>query len=91
MDIASPALHTSLRRIGDEMRNPGFASAAICELLATQAVIDLARYFKSAMETRATGGLPGWKLRLIDERRAAAGAAPTLGELAGLSKCPCGN
>jgi AraC family transcriptional regulator len=82
LDIASPTLCTSLRRIGDELRNPGFASEAICELLASQAVIDLVRYFKSAAETHTTGGLPGWKLRLIDERLAEGGAAPKLSELA---------
>jgi AraC family transcriptional regulator len=85
-NIASPTLRTSLRRIGEELRNPGFASVAICELLASQAVIDLVRYFKSDLQTHAVGGLPSWKLRLIDERLAEVGAAPTLSELAALCK-----
>jgi AraC family transcriptional regulator len=86
LDIGSPILRTSLRRIGDELRNPGFASEAICELLASQAVIDLVRYFKSATRTPAAGGLSSWRLRLIDERLAEVGAAPKLSELAALCK-----
>lgn len=87
LDIANPNLRASLRRLGEEMRNPGFASAAVCELLAAQVAIDSARHCHAIAALREQrGGLPAWKLKLIDERLAEVGAAPSLQELAELCK-----
>ncbi len=82
LDIASPNLRTSLRRLGEELRHPGFASAAICELLVAQVAIESARHCNAVEAVRTRGGLPAPKLKLIDERLAEVGAAPTLSELA---------
>ncbi|HET8710862.1 MAG TPA: helix-turn-helix transcriptional regulator, partial [Spongiibacteraceae bacterium] len=84
LDIANPNLRASLRRLGDEMRNPGFASAAVCELLAAQVAIDSARHCRAIDAVKNRGGLSPWKLKAIDERLAEIGAAPSLQELAEL-------
>ncbi len=44
LDIDNPNMRLSLRRLSEEMRNPGLASAAICELLAAQVAIESARH-----------------------------------------------
>ena len=82
LDIASPNLRSTLRRLGDEMRNPGFASAAICELLAAQVAIESARHCNAVDAVRTRGGLSALKLRRIDERLSEIGEAPALSELA---------
>lgn len=84
LDIVSPNMMASLRRLSDELRSPGLAGAAVCELLAAQVAIDAARHCLAADEVDGRGGLPPWKLRLIDERLAEVGAAPSLRELADL-------
>lgn len=84
LDIANPNLRASLRRLSQEMRNPGLASAAVCELLAAQVAIESARHCHAVDKVNDRGGLPAWKLRLIDERLAELGSTPTLSELAAL-------
>lgn len=85
LDIANPGIRSVLFRLGEEIRNPGFASDAMVEMMAGQIVIELARYCIGIEETKTTGGLAPWKLRLIDERLAERTAAPpTLAELATL-------
>jgi AraC family transcriptional regulator len=84
LDIASPSVRSLLFRLGEEVRNPGFASTAMVESIASQIAIELARYCIGIEEQKATGGLSPWKLRLIDERLAEPGAPPSLSELATL-------
>lgn len=84
LDIASPSVRNLLFRLGEEVRNPGFASPAMLESIASQIAIELARYCIGIEEHRATGGLSPWKLKLIDERLAEPGPPPSLGELATL-------
>lgn len=84
LNITNPNMIDSLRRLSDELRHPGLASAMVCELLAAQIAIDAARHCKAADEAGRRGGLPAWKLKLIDERLAELGAAPSLRELADL-------
>jgi AraC family transcriptional regulator len=86
LNITNPSLRSLLSRLGKELRNPGFAGAALIELMAGQIGIELARYLTSIEEPPRTGGLSTRNLRLIDERLAQDGAAPTLTELA----CLCG-
>jgi AraC family transcriptional regulator len=84
LDIESPLIRGLLFRLGEEVRNPGFASAAMIEMMAGQIAIELARYCAGAGQKRAPGGLSPEKLRLIDERLADPGAPPSLHELAAL-------
>lgn len=84
LDIASPHIRSLMLRLGEEMRHPGFASAALVELIVAQMAIELSRYCASVSEAPATGGLAPWRLRLIDERLAELHQAPTLAELAEL-------
>jgi AraC family transcriptional regulator len=84
LDIINPNIRNVLFRLGEEMRNPSFASAAMIELLAGQINIELGRYFVAVGEPLHTGGLSSRHLRMIDERLAQSGAAPALTELADL-------
>lgn len=82
LDISSAELRRLLFRIGEEIRTPGFASEALVEAMAAQAAIELSRHVQGVDESRAIGGLSPWRMKLIDERLEAIGAAPSLSELA---------
>jgi AraC family transcriptional regulator len=84
LDISNDNIRSLLRRLGQELRFPGFGSQAMAELIAAQISIELGRYCTAIDEISATGGLASWRLRMIDERLAEVGAAPTLSELAHL-------
>jgi AraC family transcriptional regulator len=84
LDVDSPAVRMLLLRLAEEARHPGFASGAMAELIAAQLAIELARYCATVADEPAAGGLAPWRLRLVDERLAEAGPAPTLAELASL-------
>lgn len=84
LDISNDNIRSLLRRLGQELRYPGFGSTQIAELITAQISIELGRYCCAIDETSAAGGLASWRLRVIDERLAEAGAAPALAELAGL-------
>jgi len=83
LDIGDTRLRGLLLRLADELREPGFASAAMVELMVAQLAIELARYC-TAIDATPGGGLAGWRLRLIDERLRDAEQMPTLAELAQL-------
>jgi AraC family transcriptional regulator len=82
LDLANPLIRALLFRLSEEIRNPGFASETLVELMAGQIAIELGRHFRQIRESRSTGGLAPWRLRLIDERLADAGKPPSLSELA---------
>jgi AraC family transcriptional regulator len=82
LNITNPSIRGLLCRLGDELRNPGFAGVALIEMMAGQIGIELARYLMGVQEPSYTGGLSPRNLRLIDERLAQDGAPPTLSELA---------
>lgn len=84
LDISSTNIHNLLLRFGDEMKNPGFASDVVIELIAAQLAIDLARYCTTVSESPASGGLAPWRMRLIEERLRDIHKAPTLAELANI-------
>jgi AraC family transcriptional regulator len=84
LNITNPSIRTLLRRVGDELRNPGFAASALIEMMAGQIGIELARYLMDVEEPTYTGGLSSRNLRLIDERLAQDGTPPSLSELATL-------
>lgn len=83
LDITNLRVRNLLFRMGEEVRQPGFASDNMIELMAAEAVIELSRYF-TGIEERLSGGLAAWRLRLIDERLTDDYAAPSLTELADL-------
>lgn len=84
LDIPDANVRRLLLRLAEEMRNPGFASEALVELIAAQMAIELSRYCSAIKEGPASGGLAPWRLRLIDERLREVREAPTLAELAAL-------
>jgi AraC family transcriptional regulator len=84
LDLGSTTIRRLVFRLGEEVRSPGFASAALVELMTAQVAIELGRHFRGIGETGASGGLAPWRLRRIDERLAEQAEAPSLAELADL-------
>lgn len=84
LDIPDANVRNLLLRLTDEMRNPGFASNVMIELVTAQLALELGRYYNTVNEAPAQGGLAPWRLRLIDERLREVREAPTLTELAAL-------
>jgi AraC family transcriptional regulator len=84
LNISNSTIRGLLLRLGEELSNPGFASAALSELLAGQIGIELARHLTGIEDAPRNGGLSTRNLRLIDERLGQDGTAPSLGELARL-------
>ncbi len=84
LDIGSAHIRALLFRITAEVRHPGLASTRLMELLGGELAIEIARYCSEVAERPVTGGLAGWRLRLIDERLAEDLTAPSLQELSDL-------
>ena len=81
-DIPGTCMPALLMRLGEEARHPGFASAALCEAFAMQIAVELGRYYCGIEEGVQAGGLPPWRLRLIEERLRDGPDTPTLSALA---------
>ena len=79
-----PRFRPLLRRLLDELRQPGLAHEAMVELVTAQLALEISRFAAPAAAARATGGLAPWRLRLIDGRLAQVGPAPSLSELSEL-------
>jgi AraC family transcriptional regulator len=84
LDIPDANIRRLLLRLAEELRNPGFASEALVELIVAQMAIEIGRYCVATDEGPTVGGLAPWRLRLIDERLREVREAPTLSELATL-------
>jgi AraC family transcriptional regulator len=84
LDISSGHIRSSLLRIAEETRHPGFASEMLVELIAAQMAIELSRYCAAITNGPSAGGLAPWRLQQIDERLMEVREAPTLAELARL-------
>ena len=82
LDISSARVRALLLRLTEEVRHPGLASAQLLEFMAGELAVELARFCLEVSERPVTGGLAGWRLRLIDERLSDTPVAPSLGELA---------
>jgi AraC family transcriptional regulator len=83
LHIWSESIRTPLRRIAEELRNPGFASPLIVEGLSLVILGELSRLLHQPRPNLASsGGLASWRLNLIEEMVRAEGKPPTLGELA---------
>lgn len=84
LDIPEPHIRSLLARVAEELREPGFASNVLVELMLRQVAIELIRFWERLDDGPAGGGLAAWRLRLIDERLRDVPEAPTLTELAAL-------
>jgi AraC family transcriptional regulator len=84
LDIPSARIRAILFRLTEEVRHPGLAWDHMLGFLAGELALELARHCLEAIERPVTGGLAGWRLRLIDERLSEDGGAPSLQELADL-------
>jgi AraC family transcriptional regulator len=84
LDITSARIRALLFRLAEEVRHPGLASDRLLEFMAGELAVELGRYCLEVAERPVTGGLAGWRLRLIDERLEADPRAPSLDELAGI-------
>lgn len=81
LDIGNTRIRNLLFTIGEEVRAPGFASAALVELMAGQIAIELSRYLTGIDIDTTRGGLSPWRLRLIEQRLADNSIPPSLTEL----------
>jgi AraC family transcriptional regulator len=84
LNITSPSIRSLLARLGAELRNPGFASTVMIEMMAGQVGIELVRHLTGIEEPPCKGGLSARNMRLLEERLAVDGASPSLAELAQL-------
>lgn len=82
LDIYNKTIRSLMFRIGEEIRQPYFASEMLIELMSAQLAIEIGRHCLGIEETRSTGGLAPWRLRLIDDRLTEISAPPSLSELA---------
>lgn len=83
LNLSSPRVRALLQQLGEELRAPGLAHAAMVELIAAQLALELARCTEaSGARNPMRGGLSQRRLRLIDERLDAPGTGPTIAELA---------
>jgi AraC family transcriptional regulator len=86
LHLTCPSLIGASARIVREMTAPGFASAVVIDAMCATITVDLVRHFSRSarLEAAPRGGLPGWRLRRVEERVRGDGPPPTLDELAGL-------
>ncbi|MCB2078778.1 MAG: helix-turn-helix transcriptional regulator [Novosphingobium sp.] len=84
LDITSARIRALLFRMAEEVRHPGLASERLLGFLGSELAIEIGRFCIEVAERPVTGGLAGWRLRLIDERLEESLQAPTLAELARL-------
>ena len=67
LDVPSGPVHALMTRLAVELRNPGFGSDILVELIAGELAIELHRS-RLRVSRRCGGGLAAWQLRLIEER-----------------------
>jgi AraC family transcriptional regulator len=69
MNLHSPLAMQSLRRVLQELLEPGFASATVLEGLAAVVAVDVARTLHDATHLKSPrGGLTAWRQRLLEDR-----------------------
>ena len=86
LDIRDQHIVTLMVRLAEELRRPGFATEMMVELISAQLTIELARYWQGLEEEPSSGGLAGWRLRLIEERLREGSEPPSLAELSELCR-----
>ena len=82
LDIPDAHIRALLLRMAEELRQPGFASEALIELMVGQLAIELQRYCTSIRDRSHGGGLAAWRLQRIDALLRETDAVPTLTALA---------
>ena len=78
LDLPSHPIKRLLARLGSEIRQPGFASEAMCEAIMLEIAIELGRYSLASSTSEGGSTLSAWRLRLIEERLAELKTPPTL-------------
>jgi AraC family transcriptional regulator len=86
LDIRDSTVGELMLRLAQELREPGFASDTLVELIAAQLAMQLGRYYPQIPSGAARGGLAPWRIRLIDERLKDGREPPSLTELADLCR-----
>jgi AraC family transcriptional regulator len=84
LDIGSASIRALLLRLAGELRHPGLATGQMIELMGGEIAIEIARFCCGVEERPMTGGLAGWRLRLIDQRLSDDPATPSLADLAAM-------
>lgn len=86
LHVANARLQATCARLVAELVEPGFASPVVIEGLCAVMAVDLVRHFAEVRRRppERRGGLPGWRMRRVEERIRADGRPPTLHELARL-------
>jgi AraC family transcriptional regulator len=84
LDLPDLNVRRLLMRLAEELRNPGFASQVMVELIVSQIALELGRYCVTIKEHPSAGGLAPWRLRVIEERLREVREPPSLTELARL-------
>jgi AraC family transcriptional regulator len=84
LDLPDLNVRRLLLRLAEELRNPGFASQVMVELVVSQIALELGRYCVTIKERPTSGGLAPWRLRVIEERLREVREPPSLSELARL-------
>lgn len=84
LDLRSPTTMQSLRRMLQELLEPGAATGAVLQGLAAVVAVDVARALQFELRRAAPrGGLPAWRLRALAQRlQDEALPPPTVAELA---------
>jgi AraC family transcriptional regulator len=86
LDIRDRKIRALMLRLAEEMRQPGFASEMLVDLIARQMAIEMFRLGGTIAEPQVRGALAAWQLKRIDERLDETGKAPALSELAALCR-----
>jgi AraC family transcriptional regulator len=85
LSVRHDAVRDTLARIGREVCEPSFASELMVEGLGLTMLADSARLIRDLrINSAPKGGLPPWRLKLIEERVRSGEQLPSLAELAGL-------
>lgn len=83
LDLREPKVLHSLRQIYSELMRPKLGGHLMVEAHLISVSVDLARYLHNFPKDKR-GGLPHWKIRLIEERLRGDEPPPTIAELARL-------
>jgi AraC family transcriptional regulator len=84
LNITNGRLRGPLTRLKAELLDPGLAAPALCDALARELAIELARHCRDIHAREELGGLSAWRLRVLDDRIDKSGPSPRLTELADL-------
>ncbi len=87
LDVREMRIRYAMRRVADEILNPGFATPFFIESIAMSMMVHMGRYSNEIHKSSiASGGLAAWQLRIIADRLEAIDddKVPSASELAAL-------